>query len=344
MIATLPPYAVSKLNGEQLEELNISKKILLENADYPGTMEEDEYTMQQKQAARVASGTGATRTPTPNVNVTRPAPYQTTQVTTVPFQRAYPSNSRAKQAPANYQSPQLYNSRQGSSVHYPASTTPQSYPPSRQTPAQRSGYVQPQFSQSATAQYSQGGILQQFQRPSQNGFAHYTSQRGPSPAQNSSQAYAHRPTQPNYQQRVQESGYNTTLAGTRSGSPQKHSGFGTSPQRTAYMNSTPSAAAPRFSQQQTPQTPHYTAFPSSQTAPASTAYSNTTAAMAYSRSAAEQAALMDRNKAQLADQALQNSGTPKSTPTNAQQLGQEKSFTSGNRPNGAPIAAAGPTR
>ena len=343
MIAILPPYAVSKLNGDQLEELNVTKKILLENTDYPGTMEEDEYTMQQKQAARVASGTSATRTPTPNVNAARSASYQTPPAATAAFQRAYPSSSRGKQTPANYQSPQAYNSRQGSSIHYPASNTPQHYPPSRQPPPPRSGFMQPQFSQSGTPQYGQGGILQQFQRPSQNGFAHYSSQRGPSPAQSSPQVYPHRPTQPNYQQRVQESGYNTTLAGARSASPQKHSGFGTSPQRATYMNSAPTVAPPRFSQQ-TPQPPHYPTFPSNQTVPPSTAYSNTAAAMTYSRSAAEQAALMDRNKAQLAEQQRQNSGTPQPTPANAQPVGQEKSLTPGNRPNGTPIATVGPTQ
>ncbi|KAI5290257.1 hypothetical protein KEM54_002036 [Ascosphaera aggregata] len=48
MVATLPPYALAKFTSDQLEELHISKSILVKGPDHPGTMEEDEYTLQQR--------------------------------------------------------------------------------------------------------------------------------------------------------------------------------------------------------------------------------------------------------------------------------------------------------
>lgn len=48
MISQLPPYAVAKLNGDQLEELNISRTIILENKDIPGVLEEDQFTRMAK--------------------------------------------------------------------------------------------------------------------------------------------------------------------------------------------------------------------------------------------------------------------------------------------------------
>ncbi|TVY68835.1 hypothetical protein LSUE1_G008930 [Lachnellula suecica] len=42
MIENLPPYAVAKLNGDQLADLNISTKIEIQMDDYRGVLEEDE--------------------------------------------------------------------------------------------------------------------------------------------------------------------------------------------------------------------------------------------------------------------------------------------------------------
>jgi hypothetical protein len=41
MISQLPPYVVAKLNGDQLEELNISRTILFDTKEYKGVLEED---------------------------------------------------------------------------------------------------------------------------------------------------------------------------------------------------------------------------------------------------------------------------------------------------------------
>ena len=67
IIKTLPPYVVSKLNGDQLEDLLISTKIEVATDQYKGVMEEDDAAVQarlraqQQQAAQVNAR--AQRTP-----------------------------------------------------------------------------------------------------------------------------------------------------------------------------------------------------------------------------------------------------------------------------------------
>ncbi|KAF1956726.1 hypothetical protein CC80DRAFT_492240 [Byssothecium circinans] len=61
MILQLPPYALAKLNGDQLEELNISRTILIENKDTRGVLEED-------QASRLAKASAASATAQPSLS------------------------------------------------------------------------------------------------------------------------------------------------------------------------------------------------------------------------------------------------------------------------------------
>lgn len=51
MISQLPPYAVAKLNGDQLEELNISRTILFDTKEFKGVMEEDQLSRLAKAPA-----------------------------------------------------------------------------------------------------------------------------------------------------------------------------------------------------------------------------------------------------------------------------------------------------
>ncbi|KAL2072140.1 hypothetical protein VTL71DRAFT_11483 [Oculimacula yallundae] len=57
MIATLPPYAVAKLDPDRLAELSISTKIEIQTNDYKGVMEEDEAASRAKVAALNAAST-----------------------------------------------------------------------------------------------------------------------------------------------------------------------------------------------------------------------------------------------------------------------------------------------
>jgi hypothetical protein len=275
IIGTLPPYAVAKLDGHQLSELNISQKILIDTPDYNGTMEKDDFTLsQERAAAMVAATTAANRTSTPSTQ--RPPNYQGSQSSY--NQRAFASNSRLSQSQPGFQvTPQ--HVRQPSATPYtqaygagrPPST------PSQQRPGHPSQY--PQSSQGA-----------QYQRPAPNGY--YAAQQGQS-SQGTPQPYTARPGQP---------GFNATPQGRTPYTP----AGSTQPQRVQYSNQTPSQPG---------------------------LAANSAAAATYARSAAEQAALMDRNKAQLAAQQTRQSP---STPQPQGLESQEGSATPGSRQNGTP--------
>lgn len=291
-IATLPPYALSKLDGEQLAELNISKKILLDGVDYPGTMEEDDYTLHQRQMAKVPQATAPARSSTANVGRTPPV---------APYQR-YPPRTRHSSSSGVQAQQQTYANRTPSAPYQPHSSPQQ--PTSLQPSSQRPSYPQqPQYpQQSPTPQYTRASMLQQFQRPTQNGNSPNVAQRTLSSVQPQPSPPYPRSSQPNYQQRAPDSTYRSPVPGARTASPQKS---GAAPQRQ-YMSPATNHSQPRYfqqqqqphQQQQGPQPGPYPHFPSNQASTATPPYSNTSSGMAYSRNAAEQAALMEHNKAQ----------------------------------------------
>lgn len=320
LISTLPPYAVSKLDGDQLAELNISQKILVENQDYHGTMEKDDFTLQQERITAMAPAVGSSshRTSTPNVaSAGRPRAYQGYNRPYVPAQ--------------GFPTPQAYyGARQPSTPVSSFNPGQFAGPRPAATPSQRPGYL-PQYAQATPT-------LAQLQRPGQTGYSPYAAQQGPptpaTAAQASPQSYTPRPA-PQPQPGV----YNAPYAAARSStSPQKQSQYNTSQPRTPYMTPTaqqPSqqryAAQPQPQPQQQQQQQQSIPYAASAT-PQSGNYSNSAAAMTYARSAAEQAALMDRNKAQLAAQ-RQSSSTPQPTTTASQDQGD----TPGSKPNGTPV-------
>ncbi|KKK12064.1 hypothetical protein P175DRAFT_0515551 [Aspergillus ochraceoroseus IBT 24754] len=321
MVSKLPPFAVAKLNGDQLAELNISQRILIETPDYHGSMEKDDYSIQQERAAAAAATPVANRTSTPS----RPGNYQAQY-----NQRAYNANVRI-QSQGNFQAPQpqpqpYYQSRQPSTSGPYTPGNPQPYAGARPptTPSQRPGYF-PGYAQ-PTPQYNQGNPVPQFQRPGPNGYNPYTAQPGPPPAQASPQPYTPRPGQP--------APYNAAApyGPGRSTSPQKQPAYVTS-RPSSYM--TPgSNPQQRFMQpaQAHQQPPTYANYPPNQ---AANTYSNSAAAMTYARSAAEQAVLMDRNKAQLAAATQSSSSTPQ--PPIDLRSSQDRSVTPGNKQNGTPL-------
>jgi hypothetical protein len=205
LIDSLPPFAIAKLNGDQLESLNISTRLVVENYDYPGTMEPDEQTLQRRRAAAAAAA-AASRTAVAPPG--RPSTYQTPSAATNYNRGAYGANT-ARQP---YQQPSR-------PTYGTASTPAQPYqtprPPS--SSSQRPNYPQ-QYQPTTTPAYSQGPSVQQFQRPMQNGYGSYTG----TPSQS---GYAQRPTQPGYQQRAQENAQNYA----RSASPQKPATNGQQP-------------------------------------------------------------------------------------------------------------------
>ncbi|KIX07174.1 uncharacterized protein Z518_01827 [Rhinocladiella mackenziei CBS 650.93] len=185
LVSTLPPFAVAKLNGDQLEKLNISTKILVEAPDYPGTGQVDDYTLQRQRMAQQATSAASRTATTPQV---RPG---------------------YGQSPATYSSQvRGYNSSVPATAAYGMRTS------NYQTPtASRPSYSQTPY-QPPNNLYGSRPSVQQFQRPTQNGYGNY----GGTPAQTQTPSFAQRPSQPGYQQRAQD----TAVANAgRSVSPQK---------------------------------------------------------------------------------------------------------------------------
>ncbi|KAG9790834.1 hypothetical protein KCU88_g1161, partial [Aureobasidium melanogenum] len=168
LVSSLPPFAVAKLNGDQLEELNISTKLVVEAPDYPGTGQVDDYTLRRQKMSQQATSavTRTATTPQLRPNYT-PAPVNAgtynTQVrnyNSVPATAAY-----GMRAP--YQTPAV----------------------------PRPAYAQTPYQQASTP-FGNRPTIQQFQRSLQNGYANY----GGTPVQQAqTPGYAQRPVQPGYQ-------------------------------------------------------------------------------------------------------------------------------------------------
>ncbi|KAJ5135167.1 uncharacterized protein N7515_004445 [Penicillium bovifimosum] len=272
IISNLPPYAVAKLDGHQLAELNISQKILVDAPDYNGTMEKDDYTLSQERAAAlIAAANAANRTSTPSAS--RHSSFQGSHGGY--NQRAFASNARAPPQTGFQVTPQhpRQPSVPGTYTHAYGAGRPPSTPSQRPATATQYAPINPQ--------YSQGSPAPPYQRPASNGYA-----------QVSPQPYTPRPGQPG--------AYNAT--------PQGRTPYATATanQRSSFPGQTPTQG-----------------------------YSNSAANATYSRSAAEQAALMDRNKAQLAARQAHHSPTPPQ-PLDAR-ASQEGSLTPGKQ-NGTPLS------
>lgn len=187
LVSSLPPFAVAKLNGDQLEELNISTRILVEAPDYPGTGQVDDYTWRQQMSRQTAAAASRPAI-TPQL---RPA-YSQSQMT----QPTYNTQARSYNATVPATAP--YGIR---AQNYQTPTVP------------RPTYSQTPYQASATT-YPTRPTIQQFQRPVQNGYGNHAA----TPAHAQTPSFAHRASQPNYQQKAQDNGL--ANAG-RSASPQK---------------------------------------------------------------------------------------------------------------------------
>lgn len=76
MISLLPPYAVAKLNGDQLADLNISRHLAMEDGDYRGVMEEDQASRMARSAALSAAVSGAGTAARPATSAAAPSTYR----------------------------------------------------------------------------------------------------------------------------------------------------------------------------------------------------------------------------------------------------------------------------
>ncbi|TVY24667.1 hypothetical protein LHYA1_G006872 [Lachnellula hyalina] len=204
MIQSLPPYAVAKLNGDQLADLNISTKIEVYLDDYRGVLEEDEQGRAKAPATSVTAprpSTSSLHRGSPSAlygnqySASRPPAAATHQYygggTSTPV-RAPPTLPRAPstgQVP--YQAPR---------PTAPAAYRPQGYgTPSFQQPAPRP--VQHQYPQTNGAQYMTPNA-QPYMRPAAQGYQGVP-QSAPPASMN-----GRYPSQPTYPHQAQAQGQN----------------------------------------------------------------------------------------------------------------------------------------
>lgn len=146
IVGTLPPYVVSKLNGDQLDELNIKAHIAMEVPNHRGVMEEDQASRLAKQQAFQAAvgsarGQGQNAASTP-VAQSQNRPLQAAQTT----RPVVPANTKggstfARQHLSSWQTPQ----NQSMTVQRPPYANPQAFNqarPGMQSPMQRPNYPQ----------------------------------------------------------------------------------------------------------------------------------------------------------------------------------------------------------
>lgn len=214
IISTLPPYAVSKLNGERLGLLNASTKIPVEGKNYVGSVEEEELPVKAR-ALNASSAVGYPSRPT-NVNPAIPARINgyTHTPNTPPTQAVPRAVGGVVPRAANTSTPQLpnqqYSSRPASSNHFFTGTAHSSYPPQRPAPMTADRFQHPK-----PPQYGQRAAPSPH-TPLPNGYRAHASQNGPShgqqytgtpqgiqtPATMDAASKAQRPSQPGYQQKA----------------------------------------------------------------------------------------------------------------------------------------------
>ncbi|KAL5120366.1 hypothetical protein ACEQ8H_001656 [Pleosporales sp. CAS-2024a] len=259
LVSQLPPYAVAKLNGDQLEELNISRTILFDTKEYKGVLEEDTLSrLGQAPPATVAAATPATL-------------HRTSSGTHAHYpaggnQYGRPSSVHQSSArPA--QSAQSFYPQQQQSLHRPSSMLPQrspsgashtyqaggaSYAPNTRGYASTQSYSQqtprPSYSQTPSGQYYSS---QRTAQASSYGGAAASQYHGSTPQAQAPNRYAAAAATPNgYMARAQNSsmmynGSQTAAAPTGGASPLKGAatGAGFNGRPPGGYNSTAAAAA-----------------------------------------------------------------------------------------------------
>ncbi|KAH9214979.1 hypothetical protein DL95DRAFT_435748 [Leptodontidium sp. 2 PMI_412] len=236
MIATLPPYAVAKLDPDRLAELSISTKIEIQANNYKGVMEEDEAASRAKVAALNAASTAPRPAAPAQVHRSSSAAlygnqYAAPRPSPAPTQQYYgasqspirpPSNNINMQRPA-VSSPAPYQQIQRPPGNAPYRTgqaygTP-TYPHQNPRPVQQP-YAPP------NQQYQQAPSAANYIRAPSQGYSQHMSQP-PQQASNMTGRYTGQPQQPAYAHQAQPTpngmGYQYANGGNfnRQSSPQK---------------------------------------------------------------------------------------------------------------------------
>ena len=292
LISTLPPYAVAKLDGDQLAELNLTSRLPVTYDEYKGVMEEDEAAVRARSNAFNAANAGA-RSGTPGGQYNTPNAQRPGYAPQIPNSRpAMPPNQYYQQqsSPGRPSLPQRGSSGP-QAYQQPRPTSGAGHPPGPPYPQTPYG---PQNARPGQPPYGPTNPGQYFQQPGYGyGPQYQTPPQGAPPAQ--MQGNYQRPSQPAYQQNAQQrrqsSKYSTTpYQAGRSASPQKPPNQDPHSQqrRSPYPQSAPNQSRQYF------QTPGANA--SHQAPPSSVGASGFHTYM----TAEQQASMMERQRAQLA--------------------------------------------
>ena len=320
MISALPPYAVAKLNGDQLGALNISTRVRVQGKKHKGMMEENDFGSKARQPSINVTSASAIRPTVTQVSTAGRNPLY--QGTTTPTTRtSYSGTARPSAPSASYPSHQ-YSSRPSASGQYGT------YSSQQPSSTSRHSYSAQQYGQqtSHNSQYPNG----QRQYPNQNGYTSYAPQYGATQSSTSATPiagshYQQRPSQPGYQQRAQNSqAYAYGSAGSaRSTSPQNRAAY--NPPSQARPPYTPSSMT-----QSQPRAQFYQNSAQSSIVAASPAHTNGapgTIGQHISLTDAEQAEIMLRQKQMIAAQAGARQGSSTPQPANGAEGGHTNGTT-----------------
>lgn len=218
IIKTLPPYAVSKLNGDQLDELLISTKMQIHTDEYSGVMEEDEAGVQARLRAQQAAAQASPRATPQRTNAAAPqhvAQYQASQYGTPgrtpahqqfyrPQQNAQFQQQRNFTAPSPQRPPQpnQYTRPNGFQSQFATQLAKAQTPYGHQNMQQFAGQQRPtqlqqtpQGTPNARFQYPQG-YQQQAGTPTPAGYSGFPNGAGPQQRAMSSQMHQRQPQSP----------------------------------------------------------------------------------------------------------------------------------------------------
>lgn len=319
MIASLPPYAVSKLDPDQLAELSISTKIEVQLIDHKGVMEEDEAAAKTKAAAMSAASTSSR--PAQPAALHRPS-------STALYGNQYAPSPRPVAAPVH----QYYNSQTpirppSNNMSRVPATAPVSYAPRpvSSAPYRPTGYgttayphqtqprpVPQQYAPQNQQQYHHTPGAQPYMRPASQTYQQMPQSAAPAQGRYpNQQAYPHQAPQ---QQNGMGYQYGNTANMPRQTSPQKpmySPSPNPAPARPSYSTGTPtpSGAPPNRQVYHQPVTgqqavingsaaPTPSALPPQYTQQSQQSTTNYSTFMTQ----AEQANLIDRQRAQMAHQ------------------------------------------
>lgn len=247
IIKTLPPYAVAKLNGDQLDDLLISTKVQVQTDQYRGVMEEDDVGLQarmraqQQQQVSHAPGRHSSQR-TPSISTPYGNKYQ------APNQYGTPTRP-----PAHPQ--QYYRPSPAPNYQQPRNMTPsahQARPPPPNQYTRPNGYPNQYATQLAKAQTPYGHQnMPVYAGQPRPGYAQMPLQPGqPQPGQPPAHQHAHQPQQGNP---------NARYAAFPQAYPQQQGTPGQPGYGAAYTNG--SSAPPRTISPQVPPRPPYSPSP-----------------------------------------------------------------------------------